>query len=482
MLVTIIRKEILEHVVSLRFFILVLLCIVLIPLGFYVNFKNYSTKAQSLSSLERDYLSALEESKKGGRYIAGVQGFRKTPPLNALISGYEDSLPNSFSISKEEIEWRGGENRNEIIAPLFGHLDLLFIINIVITLMALLMSFDSIVGEKEKGTLRLTLSNSSSRSTIILGKLLGGYITILIPYILSVLIGILILLIFGYPLFDRGILFPFIGIIISSFIQITLILHLGMFISSRTHSSLSAFTFLLFIWVILFLGIPRLSGIISKVIYPVKDEIVFKREKESVRREIEKEKGAKLVEALERENMIGKEGMIGGGRDWWNKYRKLRKPIVKIFEEKIANSLLKLQSDYDRRMTNQQILAVIISRISPASCFAYLLSDLAGTGPGEREKFFQSVRTYQNLIEQKFWSKTWQDQMTVKRGKESMNFGFGGSDEDIPRIYELPLFSYSSITIGDAIKKRAVDLAILIIYTAIFFVVTYYSFIKYDVR
>jgi hypothetical protein len=52
--------------------------------------------------------------------------------------------------------------------------DLMFIVKIVLSLFAILFTYDTIVGEKEKGTLKLALSNDVPRDRLILGKAIGG--------------------------------------------------------------------------------------------------------------------------------------------------------------------------------------------------------------------------------------------------------------------------------------------------------------------
>ena len=55
------------------------------------------------------------------------------------------------------------------------------IISIVLSLVAILFTFDAISSEKEHGTLRLTLSNSISRGAVLVSKFLAALLTISIP-------------------------------------------------------------------------------------------------------------------------------------------------------------------------------------------------------------------------------------------------------------------------------------------------------------
>ena len=60
-------------------------------------------------------------------------------------------------------------------------------------LIALLFTFDAFSGEHERGTLRLMLSNSVPRHTVLIGKFWGALLSISIPFILAVLVNLLLI-------------------------------------------------------------------------------------------------------------------------------------------------------------------------------------------------------------------------------------------------------------------------------------------------
>ena len=60
------------------------------------------------------------------------------------------------------------------VGPDVTKVDWAFIIGYVLSLIALLFTFDAVSSERERGTLRLMLANSVPRHTILIGKFLGG--------------------------------------------------------------------------------------------------------------------------------------------------------------------------------------------------------------------------------------------------------------------------------------------------------------------
>ena len=85
------------------------------------------------------------------------------------------------------------------MAYALGNLDFLFIVGTVFSLLALLFTCDAVAGEKEAGTLRINLSNPLPRDVFLWSKLIGGYIVFVVPFLVSFLLGLLLLVGQGFP-------------------------------------------------------------------------------------------------------------------------------------------------------------------------------------------------------------------------------------------------------------------------------------------
>lgn len=105
--------------------------------------------------------------------------------------GLERELSRSVSISRGEPEL-GRSNYASALYALFPPPDLLYIVNIVGSLLAMLFAFNAISGEHEEGTLRLVMSNAVPRHTVLLSKWLGGYLALMAPLLAAVLLGLLL--------------------------------------------------------------------------------------------------------------------------------------------------------------------------------------------------------------------------------------------------------------------------------------------------
>ena len=68
---------------------------------------------------------------------------------------------------------------------MFSFLDLSSVVIIIFTLLAILLSYNAISGEKEEGVLALALANEVPRYKYILGKYCGILISLAVPLMLS---------------------------------------------------------------------------------------------------------------------------------------------------------------------------------------------------------------------------------------------------------------------------------------------------------
>ena len=131
-----------------------------------------------------------------------------------------------------------------------------FIIGYVLSLIALLFTFDAISHERERGTLRLMLANSIPRHTVLIGKFLGALISINIPFTLAVLVNLLMIstssdVHLSAEAWARLGLIFFIALLYTS-----LFLALGLLVSARVQRSAVSLVILLLAWVTLVVFMP----------------------------------------------------------------------------------------------------------------------------------------------------------------------------------------------------------------------------------
>ena len=89
--------------------------------------------------------------------------FLPPSPLEALVTGISSDIGRTAEVrSRGEISPEDSRFNEDPIFAVFRFLDLSFIFQVVLSLFAILLGYDAICGEKERGTLRLTFATGRS--------------------------------------------------------------------------------------------------------------------------------------------------------------------------------------------------------------------------------------------------------------------------------------------------------------------------------
>ena len=202
MLMTLIQKEIMHHILSVRFVALLLMCALLIPLTLSINYRRYSQNVTDYQeSVKRTRTEAKENPPNASDPNVEVSKFFLKPtPLSVFANGLEEALPTYLGMTRNGVRQGSAGVSQASVAYALGNLDFLFIVGTVFSLLALLFTFDAVAGEKEAGTLRINLSNPLPRDVFLWSKLIGGYIVFVVPFLVSFLLGLLLIVWQGFPL------------------------------------------------------------------------------------------------------------------------------------------------------------------------------------------------------------------------------------------------------------------------------------------
>ncbi len=473
---TLLKKEILEYLVSIRFVVLTALCVLLIPLSLYVNFETYRHWTADYNE-QLKIESAL--GRGGGR--PGYQGVRPPSLLSVFANGIETSLPKDFSLDSNQVVFGTPRSYGDPIYEIFGRIDFLFVVQAVLSLVALLFAFDSVSGEKESGTLKLALANPLPRYRILMGKFAGGMIVLGTPLVLSYTIGLSILAFTGYSLFQAGVIGDAFLIFGLSLIYVSIFFLLGLLVSTLAHQSKTAMILLMFVWVVLVLGMPRLSIIAAKLARPVDDESVVVLRKRLLTDNIQKEKGNALkslyMEKARQKGLSKGQLMFDSGDP---AFVQRRTEIAAPFEARLRSELAKVDEDYQRRKQRQLDLAHNISRISPASILSYLMTDMADTGEFVKVRFLDAVRLHYADMDRLVFSKSYRD--TISDGDNGWSFGGNLPVTNTPNSKDPPRFNVSFPRRAETLAKSLPDIGLLLAYAVLLFAGATVAFLKYDVR
>jgi ABC-type transport system involved in multi-copper enzyme maturation permease subunit len=282
MLKDIIKKEIQETITSPKFVFTFLLCTVLILLSVFTGITAYRAE-------QKEYSAAIALNKKNlesaTRYPVlaslGIKINRPPQVLSSIVSGVSEAVGRVAAVNYTyDPSLVDSKYERNPVSSIFGALDLTFIVKIVLGLFAILFTYDLIVGEKERGTLKLILSNGVPRDRLLIGKVVGGYISLIIPLIIPLILGMLILLIYPNISMSGQDWARVLIIFLIFFLYLSVFFTLGLLVSARNNKSSTSFLVLLLIWVIFVMVIPKVSILAAAQLNPIPSvhEITAKKE------------------------------------------------------------------------------------------------------------------------------------------------------------------------------------------------------------
>ena len=252
MIWTIIKKELLENLVSYKFIILTITCFVLIGFSNYSMYKTYRNNVEDYN---------LRKATAGDVLL------RKPPsPLAIYVNGVQDLIERTFMYQKgsyEPMEASAGFNVN-IYRDLFPVLDFAYVVKVILSFIAMIVGFDLLCGEKLRGTLRLMASNSISKNDVILGKIIGNAITIAVPFILASLFYYILLQFMpdiNFSFEDNIRLIIIFGI---SLLYLLIFLMVAIMVSGLVHSPKLSIVACFFVWISLVFLLPNILALTAK--------------------------------------------------------------------------------------------------------------------------------------------------------------------------------------------------------------------------
>jgi hypothetical protein len=239
----------------------------------------------------------------------------------------------------------------------------------------------------------------------------------------------------------------------------------------------------LFVWVIIVLALPNVSPMLVRIIYPVESEQVVKFKKRMVLDDLQKTYIQESTQIHNKYQHIPDElrtkyfAFKGNLRNLPSlasvvpldeELTALRKKN----QEQIDNKIGQIVRDHRNKMNIQNTIAMNISRLSPASCYTYLVSGLSNTGPREFGNFTENAQEFQDEVK-----KTIYDNYERRATKSfSQTTTLRTPPDTVPDMH------YHYANMAEILEDGLVDVILSIGFTFLFFTLAFVTFNRYDVR
>jgi ABC-type transport system involved in multi-copper enzyme maturation permease subunit len=469
-----VKSQLLENLYGVKFIITFIVCFILVIAGTLSGISKYEAQIQDQTDIISINEKALkEEGNWWGVAREGQKVVKPATPLTIFASGLEESVGRTSTV--REGDFPQMEDSIYSTAPIFavfGDLDLTFIIKLVISLFAILFTYDLISGEKERGTLKLCLANSVPRNTFILGKSLGSFISMLIPLVIPMAFAMLIMLLMGNVSFTGDHWARILWIVIGYTLYMLAFFSIGLFVSTVTKSSSVSFLILLFFWVLIVLIVPKGAMFVADLTYPIPSINETRSEQQKLRDDFNREVWQAASEEFNKQN--------AGGERNWSLMRSIRNQVRDELEPNYIKENAKLIEGFQLKQHNLTQLAINLSRISPASAVTYIGMNMAGTGYADQENFLDQLTrhrvSFTNYIEEM------QAAEAAAAGPGGGRHGPMPSDTGALDITKMPKLDYKRMSVSKSVELILPDILTLALISILFYLLAFVMFLRYDVR
>jgi ABC-type transport system involved in multi-copper enzyme maturation permease subunit len=198
---TVLRRELLHNLYSLRFLISLALLLAVFAAGAVSFVRSQAAGLEKYRETRGQYLENMRTLAGNNATELAVrrQTFSLKPRANAFISDAKERyLPNAIVFSAWNVF--SFQNKSGSANPFLKKFDELswgFLTALIVSFVALLFTFDAISGEKESKTLALTLANPVSRGTLLLGKFASAVLSVMAIVLAGVLTSLIIVVVLG---------------------------------------------------------------------------------------------------------------------------------------------------------------------------------------------------------------------------------------------------------------------------------------------
>ena len=495
MLWTIVKREITANILSFRFLMGLLIYFSLIVTNLFVLTRGYEDRLQSYQTAVRENEDEIKQVKIYSEFghTRKLRCNREPKLLSIFNEGMDKRKGNTVPVAHGDVpavaEKYGSDNP---YLGIFSSIDFTVICQVVMSLLALLFAYDAISREKEAGTLRLTLSCPLQRPTLLLGKYIAGMISISLPLIASFVAGLLVIQFSPYVSFSSSDWGRILLTFLISMLYVSLFFLIGLFLSTRTHRASITLMFAMCVWVLFVLIVPNLTVLLVEHASPIQSENPSKEQAD----ELWNEFGDKAGDYLKKRQVdlpwepadprglgvLESRTAYGSGETVSLRYFRNEDGVPFVqgyygFKENLrtqyAEKVWQIRKAYlDENPNRQSLLAVNISRISPAAVYYNAAAILAETDLGSFWRFMEQARQYR---------REWVEYLRDEKIFVSRRWFTGRDSQEPLDLSGMPRFKEQNEGIGDSLQRAVPDVMILVILNILFFMGAFISFLRYDI-
>ncbi len=472
-----VNKELKSILLSPRFVGTFLVGAVLILLSVFVGIQEYRAAVDHARTSQQLSDQRLREATSW--MSASTRAYRSPDPLMVFVSGLAFDVGRWTNIdTRSGVRLRHSLYSDEPIYAVFRFVDFTLIVTVVMSLFALLFTYDGVSGERENGTLKLVFSHPVQRAKYIVAKATGAWLGLMAALAIPTVLAMLLVVIFKVP-FTAVDWFRFLLLLGLSALFCGCFVVIGLLISSLTRNSSVSFLTGLMVWVVVTLIIPRLGVITAGQMTSVPTIAELQGQREAFARD----RWDKFTqEGMSRWNAntdsLGEEALMARIQ--------MEDSLRRQVEKDITDYETQIYSGLRRKSEQRERLALTLARISPVSAYQLGAMAVAGTDLTMKSRFEDAMDSYRGQF-----ASYVDNQQAANPGSGGIRIEFNsetGMKIDNPRdagaldVSGVPQYTAPPYSLASAGGSLAIDFAVLslVLLGCLFGSVT--AFNRYDVR
>ncbi len=476
------EKELKSIILSPKFAVTFGVFSVLLLLSAFIGIKDYHASVRQYETAVQLENQEIAETTSWNQLDVTVH--REPDPLHILAAGVSYDVGRLASADEADSKLRQSFYSDDTIFALFRFIDFAFIIQVVLSLFAILFTYDAVSGERERGTLRLQLSSAVPRPTYVLAKISGTWVGLIVPLLIPIGLVALMITVLNVPM-EPTHWYRFMGIVGVSFLYFTVFVALGVLISSLTRLSRVSFLGLLVIWVVGVLIVPRASTMAAAQLVKVPSVAEVESAKDRYRLDRREDYRDELVAAMRQSTIVS----AGNTEQELDSLREaqiaMQRSIRELMYDDIRNHQRLLDEDLRNRRHQQERIAFSLSRFSPPAAYQLAVVNIAGTSPDLKARYESAAaahgQTLTDYRSAKQAEESTERELAHRTQNSTIMIRLDGGDEPVDAT-DMPRFQAPEVALSPAIRQSVIDIGVLALYSLIFIGGAFVAFSRYDVR
>lgn len=463
-----ILKELHDYLLSLRF-----------QAGFALTFVLVSAAAFVLADVHDHDLAQFHQRRQQEDAFLGEYGH-----FNRLMAVIDVSRQPSPAVLVRGLPQAGRAETldGDPMAEFFPPMDLTAIAGVVLSLLAIVLGFDAVNGEKERGTLRLVLANRVRRADVLLAKWLSGML------LLTVLLASALLAAAAVVQLQADVQWRWSDAVAGAADTVIIMLYCGVFfalslcLSTLTRASAVSALAALFAWVLFVLVIPNLAPYVAAGIARTPSVAAIERdvrfitseERDQIGKAEERNLRARYptVQGLSQQELARR---VRSEPELAHQYEQFHEEWegvwarVNAMQSEKADRLLE---NWRRAVDRQFHLSRTLSYVSPFPPMLYASMALADTGFESSHALERQAQAYRTGLREYAQTRF----AEARRANPTLGWN------DFLDVSKRPRFTYAPVPLPERVETALAQAAWLLGWNALFFGLAVVGMLRFDVR